>query len=171
MLAVPVFALSMLLAVFSFALDGAEKPIGSIHNVQLVQLQKLNCEGKYFGDDLFAVNNNDFPVLVSIKTTQLNNIKDGLFHEAFVLQPKERGYFGWLAQDKRDIEGAWNIEWFVTKIELDDTQQPAAQAVEPTPVAVIETPEEQPTELQQLEDPAAQQIAEESPQVDPTSPS
>lgn len=82
---------------------------------ELKRHDKYNPDGYVFGDDIYVVNKNPFPIEVSAKLADGINVKDGLIAETQVINSNSQGYLGWVTFESKNKDSSWNVSWSVKK--------------------------------------------------------
>lgn len=119
--------INIIILIFCFCMGsvyGEGKIIDSLGNVQLKTEDKFNQFGNKFGVDYFAVNQNQFPVYVSIDAIVQKNIYEGLVPGQFLISPGENAYLGWIIHEDHSQDAKWELEWDVEALEHTDISTP-----------------------------------------------
>ncbi len=104
----------LFLAIFSMHTLFAEEKIGgTLNNTDLIVKDLVNEEGHNYGERYYVLNRNDYPVKVSIKLTDGQNIDDYLVPYTIVVKEFQRIEIGEIYQTDIKKESSWNYEWQV----------------------------------------------------------
>lgn len=78
------------------------------NGVTLYSTENYDSDDWYYGDDIYATNENDFPVFISVHFTQYDNIQ---FSAGGTIGPNETRKIGWVVCANDQYGWYYNLDW------------------------------------------------------------
>ena len=135
------FLLGILLAFIiiplkSFSVEGELYDTYKTYNkVELRKIAIVGSNDAPFGSDIIVVNNESFPIEVTIKLTDNENMLDGLLSDVALVHPGETVYLGWVVLREKGNGGSWSVNWSVQPHKLV-----SAKSLQSLPTAPVQKP-------------------------------
>jgi hypothetical protein len=105
------FSISLLLFWSIAGLICAQEVESASDGVEIVRVDLYNGADHYGGAMYYAVNNNSYPVYVSIYLTQAYLTLDGLSRKNVYVEPYHRSYLGYVARQDYHMPFHWYYKW------------------------------------------------------------
>jgi hypothetical protein len=77
----------------------------------MLEIAKSNETGRVIGSDYIAENTNRYPVSVSMKLTEKDNVYDAVVWVPLRIEAQQRAYLGWVIQSDNSRPANWEFEW------------------------------------------------------------
>lgn len=111
------FCVGLLLIWFTALPLQAREVESASDGVQIVRDDLFVTSSHYGGAKYYAVNNNPYPVYVSIYLTQAYLTLDGLSNDNVYVEPFGESYLGYVARQDNTLPFHWHYKWKATPLQ------------------------------------------------------
>jgi len=95
-------------------LGAKDRVLGTTYNVEFYTVNRFDNNGHNYGVDLYAQNNNNRPMRVTISMTNGSNVTQNLLPGWFTLNPNQNMYLGTITQVDMSQPYNWYVQWTVS---------------------------------------------------------
>lgn len=92
---------------------GDERVAETLENVDFIVENLKDEKGNLYGEAYYALNHNNYPIRISIKLVQAENVNQKIVPYTIIMEPDARVSLGSVAKNKSGKDAKWKYEWEV----------------------------------------------------------